>query len=155
MCFTSKRLQLGDFLKVKLSRLQVNTNHHKQTNQLPGATCFPSSCPLHNVGFFSDWEQTCRPSQVSFFDVVFFLTKGKPTNMSWWFGKDDDDRWGRQQTRILLTWSGFVGKIWPHKVLGHKSGACFFQSCDEQDVSHTPKTNMDSQNGGLKKMAPF
>ena len=72
MCFTSKRLQLGDFLKVKLSRLQVNTNHHKQTNQLPGATCFPSSCPLHNVGFFSDWEQTCRPSQVSFFDVVFF-----------------------------------------------------------------------------------
>ena len=57
--------------------------------------------------------------------------------MSWWFGKDDDDRWGRQQTRILLTWSGFVGKIWPHKVLGHKSGACFFHSCDEQNVTHT------------------
>ena len=40
-------------------------------------------------------------------------------------------------------------------MLGHKSGACFFQSCDEQDVSHTPKTNMDTQYGGLEKMAPL
>ena len=40
-------------------------------------------------------------------------------------------------------------------MLEHKSGACFFQPCDEQDVTLHPKTNMDTQNGGLKKMAPF
>ena len=92
--FYIQKTSVGRFSEGEIVEVAAtDTNHHKQTNQLPGATCFPSSCPLHNVGFFSDWEQTCRPSQVSFFGVVF-LTKGKPTNMSWWFGKDDDDPWG-------------------------------------------------------------